>query len=278
MTPVGGGTPVEITHTVTGPEVANGVSEITILNDLNGITADGDYSIVATVTDQAGNSSAPSDSFEFTVDTVAELTVDTPIAGDGVVNADEAAEGFNVTGTGTAGDTIALTNQAGDLIGTAIVGLDNRWRIAVSSQNVTEMGDGSETLTIAATDPAGNESFETADITIVPATALTITSPIAGDDMVNAAEAADGFNVTGTGAAGDTITLTNQAGDTIGAALVGADNRWSVTVSPEQVAAMGEGDETLTATSTFNADVTRAKIIIDTAAPVSYTHLRAHET
>ena len=267
VTPAGGSTPIQITHVVTDTEATAGLSEITIPNNLNGITADGDYSIVATVTDQAGNSSAPSDSFEFTVDTVAELTVDTPIAGDGVVNADEAAEGFNVTGTGTAGDTIALTNQAGDLIGTAIVGLDNRWSIVVSSQNVTEMGDGSETLTITATDPAGNESFETADITIVPATALTITSPIAGDNLVNADEAGTGFDVTGTGAAGDTITLTNQAGELIGTVVVGPDNRWSIAVDSAQVAAMGEGDETLTATSTFNADVTRAKIIIDTAAP-----------
>ncbi|MBO1531904.1 Ig-like domain-containing protein [Psychrobacter sp. F1192] len=264
VTPAGG-TPIQITHIVTAPEVANGVSEITIPNDLNGITEDGDYSIVATVTDQAGNSSVPSDPFDFTVDTVAELTVDTPIAGDNVVNADEAAEGFNVTGTGTAGDTITLTNQADNLIGTAVVGANGKWSISVTQQDVADMNQGLETLTITAKDPAGNVSSETADITIVPATALTITTPIAGDNLVNADEAGTGFDVTGTGTAGDTITLTNQAGDLIGTALVGANNRWSIAVGSAQVAAMGEGVETLTATS--GSDTASATITIDTAAP-----------
>ncbi|MBO1517809.1 BapA/Bap/LapF family large adhesin [Psychrobacter halodurans] len=259
------GTPIQITHVVTGPEVANGVSEITIPNDINGIIEDGDYSIVATVTDLAGNSSAPSDFFDFTVDTVAELTVDIPIAGDNVINADEAAEGFNVTGTGTAGDTITLTNQADDLIGTAVVGANGKWSISVTQQNVADMNQGLEALKITATDPAGNVNSETANITIVPATALTITTPIAGDNLVNADEAVTGFDVTGTGAAGDTITLTNQTGDLIGTIVVGSDNRWSIAVESAQVAAMGEGLETLIATS--GSDTASATITIDTAVP-----------
>lgn len=265
VTPAGGGTPVEITHTVTGPEATAGLSEITIPNDPNGITEDGDYSIVATVTDQAGNSSAPSDFFDFTADTVAELTVDTPIAGDNVVNADEAAEGFNVTGIGTAGDTITLTYGTNNEIGTVTVGANGQWSIPVTQTDIDAMGEGAESLTITAKDPAGNVSSETADITIVPATALTITTPIAGDNLVNADEAGTGFDVTGTGAAGDTITLTNQAGDLIGTALVGANNRWSIAVDSAQVAAMGEGVETLTATS--GSDTASATITIDTAAP-----------
>ncbi|MGP5543061.1 BapA/Bap/LapF family large adhesin [Psychrobacter celer] len=264
VTPAGGGTPVEITHTVTDTEATTGLSEVTMPNDLNGITEDGGYSIVATVTDQAGNSSAPSDPFDFTVDTAAELTIDTPIAGDNVVNADEAATGFDITGTGTAGDTIALTNAAGALVGTVVVAANGQWSIPVTQTDIDAMGEGAESLTITATDPAGNVSSETADITIVPATALTITTPIAGDNLVNADEAGTGFDVTGTGAAGDAITLTNQA-NPIGTVVVGPDNRWSIAVDSAQVAAMGEGVETLTATS--DSDTASATITIDTAAP-----------
>ncbi|WP_372843081.1 BapA/Bap/LapF family large adhesin [Psychrobacter sp.] len=388
VTPVDGGAPIQITHTVTGPEAAAGFSEVTIPNDLNGITADGGYTIVATVTDKAGNSSAPSIPVDVTVDTIApdapttapivtdnvandgsgdilnppeiiqagdvtndntpsitipaaqaakgtpqlivdgkvvpsiavtnpdngnvtltpqvalaegkhdlsynlkdaagnvsesapvvtvtvdtiaSLTVNKPIAGDNIVNADEAAQGFKVTGTGTAGDTITLTYGTNGKIGTAIVGANGKWSIAVTQIDVANMNQGLETLTITAKDPAGNVSSETADITIVPADQLTITSPIAGDDIVNAEEADTGFNVTGTGVVGDTITLTNQAGDIIGIAIVDENNKWSIPVAPQSIAAMGEGLETLTAKSTSSADVTSATINIDTIAPDAST-------
>ena len=388
VTPVDGGAPIQITHTVTGPEAAAGFSEVTIPNDLDGITVDGDYTIVATVTDKAGNSSAPSTPVDVTVDTtapdapttapivtdnvandgsgdilnppeiiqagdvtndntpsitipaaqaakgvpqlivdgkvvpsiaftnpdngnvtltpqvalaegkhdlsynlkdaagnvsesapvvtvtvdtIASLTVNKPIAGDNIVNADEAVQGFNVTGTGTAGDTITLTYGKNGEIGTAIVGANGKWSIAVTQIDVANMNQGLETLTITAKDPAGNVSSETADITIVPADQLTITSPIAGDDIVNAQEADTGFNVTGTGVVGDTITLTNQAGDIIGIAIVDENNKWSIPVAPQSIAAMGEGLETLTAKSTRSTDVTSATINIDTIAPDAST-------
>ena len=388
VTPVDGGAPIQITHTVTGPEAAAGFSEVTIPNDLDGITVDGDYTIVATVTDKAGNSSAPSTPVDVTVDTtapdapttapivtdnvandgsgdilnppeiiqagdvtndntpsitipaaqaakgvpqlivdgkvvpsiaftnpdngnvtltpqvalaegkhdlsynlkdaagnvsesapvvtvtvdtIASLTVNKPIAGDNIVNADEAVQGFNVTGTGTAGDTITLTYGKNGEIGTAIVGANGKWSIAVTQIDVANMNQGLETLTITAKDPAGNVSSETADITIVPADQLTITSPIAGDDIVNAQEADTGFNVTGTGVVGDTITLTNQAGDIIGIAIVDENNKWSIPVAPQSIAAMGEGLETLTAKSTRSTDVTSATINIDTIAPDANT-------
>ena len=267
VTPTGGGTPIEVTHTVTATEATSGISDITIPNDPNSIIEDGSYSIVATVTDKAGNSSAPSTALDITIDTVAVLTVDKPIAGDNVVNADEALDGFNVTGTGTAGDTITLTYGINGELGTAVVGANGKWSITVTEQNIANMNQGLETLTITAKDPAGNVSSETADITIVPATALTITSPIAGDNIVNADEAVNGFNVTGTGAVGDTITLTNQAGDIIGTAVVGVNNKWSIAIDSAQVAAMGEGAEILTAISTVGSDVTKATINIDTIAP-----------
>ncbi|AGP49372.1 hypothetical protein PSYCG_09360 [Psychrobacter sp. G] len=388
VTPAGGGAPIQITHTVTGTEATAGLSEVTIPNDLNGITADGDYSIVATVTDKAGNSSAPSTPVDVTVDTtapaapttapivtdnvandgsgdvlnppeiiqagdvtndntpsitipaaqaakgtpqlivdgkvvpsiavtnldngivtltpqvalaegkhdlsynlkdaagnvsesapvvtvtvdtIASLTVNKPIAGDNIVNADEAVQGFNVTGTGTAGDTITLTYGKNGEIGTAIVGANGKWSIAVTQIDVANMNQGLETLTITAKDPAGNVSSETAGITIVPADQLTITSPIAGDDIVNAQEANTGFNVTGTGVVGDLITLTNQAGDIIGTAIVDENNKWSIPVTSQNIAAMGEGLETLTAKSTRSTDVTSATINIDTIAPDANT-------
>ncbi|MGP9558663.1 Ig-like domain-containing protein, partial [Psychrobacter sp. AOP7-A1-24] len=94
-------------------------------------------------------------------------TIDTPIAIDDVVNTQEAAEGFNVTGTGEPGATITLTNEAYDVIGTATVGANGVWSVPIDQADVDAMGQESETLSATATDPSGNESSAvTTDITV----------------------------------------------------------------------------------------------------------------
>ncbi|MGM8978672.1 hypothetical protein ACTFDF_05910, partial [Campylobacter jejuni] len=82
------------------------------------------------------------------------------------------------------------------------------------------MGEGAETITATETDAAGNSSSTSADIsvdTVAPdSNALTITTPIAGDNVVNDAEATEGFSITGTGSAGNTVVVTDAAGNEIG--------------------------------------------------------------
>ena len=82
------------------------------------------------------------------------------VTGDDIVNGTEATAGFNVTGTGTAGDTITLTNGAGVQIGQAVT-VDNtgNWSVAVVAADVTAMGQGPEQLSATATDLAGNISL-----------------------------------------------------------------------------------------------------------------------
>ncbi|MEL0621282.1 beta strand repeat-containing protein, partial [Psychrobacter proteolyticus] len=203
------------------------------------------------------------------------------VTGDDIINAIEAGAGFNVTGTGTAGDIITLTNEAGAQIGNPVtVDGDGNWSVAVSPAEVTAMGEGDETLTATATDAAGNlpSASSTVDIvvdTIAPT--APVINAVTGDDIINAIEAGAGFNVTGTGTAGDIITLTNEAGAQIGNPVtVDGDGNWSVAVSPAEVTAMGEGDETLTATATDAAGnlpsaSSTVDIVVDTIAPTAPT-------
>ena len=94
-------------------------------------------------------------------------TIDTPIAGDDVVNSQEAADGFNITGTGEVGAIITLTDETGDVIGTATVGADGIWSVPVDQADVVAMDEGVETLSATATDPSGNESSAViTDITV----------------------------------------------------------------------------------------------------------------
>jgi VCBS repeat-containing protein len=129
--------------------------------------ADGEtLHVVVSITDTAGNV-GPDGTAIATVDTEAPtLTITTPIAGDDVVNIIEAAAGFAVTGTGTAGDLITLTNEAGQKIGTTTVTPENTWSIAVDATHIAAMGQGSETLTATAKDPAGNTTVKIAIIMV----------------------------------------------------------------------------------------------------------------
>ncbi|MGE6246174.1 hypothetical protein ACQKCF_09255, partial [Psychrobacter proteolyticus] len=65
-----GGAPITVDYVVTAEDLSgDGIAEVTIPNNtIGGITADGDYSVTAVVTDAAGNSSAVSDAVGFTVD------------------------------------------------------------------------------------------------------------------------------------------------------------------------------------------------------------------
>ena len=94
-------------------------------------------------------------------------TINSPIAGDNIVNGTEATDGFAVTGTGTAGDTITLTNAAGIQIGQPVlVDGNGNWSVPVTKADVDLMGQGPESLKATATDGAGNTSVVIADITV----------------------------------------------------------------------------------------------------------------
>ncbi|QOD11838.1 hypothetical protein IEE84_07895 [Psychrobacter sp. 28M-43] len=61
-----GGTAIAVEYAVTELDVTTGSADVTIANDAdNGITAEGNYSVTATVTDEAGNVSAPSAAVDF---------------------------------------------------------------------------------------------------------------------------------------------------------------------------------------------------------------------
>ncbi|MDX2374111.1 Ig-like domain-containing protein, partial [Psychrobacter sp. PP-21] len=187
--------------------------DVTIPNDADdGITADGEYSVTATVTDAAGNVSAPSNAVSFTVDTAAPGQP-TVIIGNG----DDLVNGFDLNDDGLVEVTVVLPDNAevGDTVTvdgmpTPITQdmLDNGYNFAV------EVPSQGAVLTVTAnvTDQAGNVgSIGTDSATVGDTTAPAVLIPEALDG-VNAEEFADGIQTqvtlpSGT-VAGDTVTLT----------------------------------------------------------------------
>ena len=125
------------------------------------------------------------------------------------------------TGSGDDGDTITLTNDAGDTIGTGIV-VNGSWSITPAG----DLPEGDVTVTATATDPAGNETAgDTITVTI------DVTAPSAPPSDVACVTNADGtVTCSGTGSEpGDSIIIRDGDGNEVCRVEVPVDLNWSCT-------------------------------------------------
>jgi len=215
--------------------VIDGFSEATTVDDNgnwqvtfgNDTLPTGEYrsDIQVTATDAAGNSSTATDTL--VVDTVSEVSfADVSIAGDGVINAAELAAGFQVTGMTQPGSTVSV--MVGTVSIPAVVAADGSWSISLSEADLAG-GEYNMDIVATATDMYGNTATATSTLqidTFVNELEHT-SSPIAGDGVINAAEASAGVSLTGTVEAGSSVMVT--LGDVTLPATVDAGGNWSVT-------------------------------------------------
>ncbi|ENY2676035.1 Ig-like domain-containing protein [Proteus mirabilis] len=263
-----------VEHTLTADEVAVGKADVTIPADK--VTADGNYSVTAEITDPAGNTSGQGKPTDFMVDTqipgdtdgdgVVDTTpvVTIPEATDGV-NADELKDGVQtevtVPGGSAAGDTLTLTitkpDGSTDTVEHTLTADEvtaGKADVTIPADKVT--ADGNYSVTAEITDPAGNTSGQGKPTdfmvdTQIPGdtdgdgtvdTTPVVTIPEAADG-VNADELKDGVQtqvtVPGGSAAGDTLTLTITKPD-------GSTDTVEHTLTADEVAA-GKADVTIPA-------------------------------
>ncbi len=263
-----------VEHTLTADEVAAGKADVTIPADK--VTADGNYSVTAEITDPAGNTSGQGKPTDFMVDTQipgdtdGDGTVDTtpvvtiPEAADGV-NADELKDGVQtevtVPGGSAAGDTLTLTitkpDGSTDTVEHTLTADEvtaGKADVTIPADKVT--ADGNYSVTAEITDPAGNTSGQGKPTdfmvdTQIPGdtdgdgvvdTTPVVTIPEATDG-VNADELKDGVQtevtVPGGSAEGDKLTLTITKPD-------GSTDTVEHTLTADEVAA-GKADVTIPA-------------------------------
>jgi predicted RNA-binding protein with TRAM domain len=196
-------------------------------------------------TDSAGNSSAATGNFTVMGDMAAPgvPTINT-VATDDLVNAAE--QTANITGSAEANSTIALTLGGNARMLTADA--SGNWSYTLTSADITAMGQGAETLSVTATDAAGNAGSagsKNISIDTVAPTAPVI-NKVAGDDLVTLGE--ESSIVSGTAEASAIVKLT--LGGNTRTLTADANGNWSYTLIAADITAMGHGAETLSATAT----------------------------
>ncbi|HYF58833.1 MAG TPA: Ig-like domain-containing protein, partial [Burkholderiaceae bacterium] len=228
----------------------------------------GAETITARAQDAAGNAGGAA-TRGLVVDTVAPgaPTIGT-VAGDGTIDASE--QGATLSGTAEAGATVLLTLGAGN-VRTVTANDAGAWSYTLVPADIAAMGEGAETISAQARDAAGNAGAAATRSVLVetlPPGAPTI-GAVAGDGTINAAE--QGATLSGTAEAGSTVLLTLGV-DNVRSVTANDAGVWSYTLVSADIAAMGEGAETISAQArdaagNLGTAVTRT-IAIDLAAPV----------
>ena len=217
--------------------------------------ADGDHSIVATVTDLSGNTATSS--LTFTVDTTLSVpTIDLADASDsGSLNSDNITN--DTTPAFTLGSIDADVTKVQIIInGTAYdaVKAEGRWTFTAP-----ELADGDYSITVQVTDDAGNVQTSTAlavtvDTSVAaPVIALSDDTGTAGDNQTN--DATPGFTITTENDA-VSVMVSIDGGKPV-AATKAADGQWHI-----DSAALADGDHTIVATVTDLAGNTADSAIL----------------
>ncbi|MGA5656167.1 Ig-like domain-containing protein, partial [Rahnella contaminans] len=189
----------------------------------------GALNISVTGADASGNTVTISSNVTVDLSSVA-ISVDT-IAADNIINAAEKAADLTLTGTTQnveAGQNVTVNFAGGSY--SATVQADGSWSVTVPAADLRTLKEGDTTVSVSVTNVAGNSASAAQDAT-VDTLAPTITmNTIAGDNVLNSAEAGADVVLSGTSTAeaGRTVTLTLN-GQTY-TATVAADGTWSTSV------------------------------------------------
>ncbi|MFA1017328.1 Ig-like domain-containing protein [Enterobacter sp. SAT-E-asb] len=228
-------------------------------------------------------------SHDVTVDLATVAISINSIATDDVINAAEKGADLVLSGATTnveAGQTVTISLNG--KIYSATVDDSGNWTWTVPSADLAHLKDGDASVQVSVTNVNGNSASAGREYS-VDATAPTVTiNTLATDDILNAAEAKSDLTVSGTttAEAGQTVTVTLNGKDYTTTA--GADGSWTLSVPAADLAALGDGSVTVTASvsdkagnpasvdHTLTVDVTVPAVTINTVAGDDVINITEH--
>ncbi|QGU86886.1 Ig-like domain-containing protein [Erwinia sorbitola] len=227
---------------------------------------DGGYDLTVTATDPVGNKTVNTEAV--VVDTAAPAYTLDPIGGDGIIDSVEAAQPLDISGTGTTGDSVSVT-IGGTTLTTTVDG-DGKWAVTVPVNTLGNLDQGQNPVSVVVTTPEGNTVTQNTAVIVNSAISdALLVNPVAGDDVVNALEAAAGLTITGSVPDGTTavvVTFNNQSYT----ATVGSNGLWSANIPSSALAGLADTGYSLTVVATpqvgDSVTVTHP-IVLDTTVP-----------
>ena len=230
----------------------------------------GTVTITASGSTTAGN--PVSVTHPVTVDLTAVAVSINAITADDVINAAEKGAALTLSGSTSgveAGQTVTVT--FGGKTYTASVAANGSWSTTVPAADMAALRDGDASAQASVSNVNGN-SATTTHAYSVDASAPTVTiNTIAGDDILNAAEAGSALTITGssTAEAGQTVTVTLNGENYT--CTVQTDGSWSVSVPPADVSALTASNYTVSAAvsdKAGNPASVNHNLTVDTSVPV----------
>ncbi|MFC7050150.1 beta strand repeat-containing protein [Emcibacter nanhaiensis] len=207
------------------------------------VPADGSSQISAIATDAAGNT-GDAGTRTVDIDTVApSAPTINMVSDDDRVSAAEKTAGVTITGAAEAGASVDVDWDG--TVKTVTADAGGAWAASFAAGDIP--ADGSTTISVTATDAAGNTgSAGTRSVEVdTAAPSAPVISAVASDDIVNSTEKAAGVAVSGTAEANAAITVT--WGTSVQTTTADGGGAWTVTFASGEVPP--DGSTTINATA-----------------------------
>ncbi|EES6639318.1 Ig-like domain-containing protein [Escherichia coli] len=255
--------------TYTASVAANGSWSVNVPAADLATLPEGAANVQASVSSASGNSASATHAYS--VDASAPtLTINT-IASDDILNAAEAGSPLTISGTSTAetGQTVTVTLNGATYTGT--VQADGSWSVSVPTSALGALNASNYTVSATVNDKAGNPGSASHNLAVDTTAPVLTINTVAGDNIINASEAAAGVTVSGTSTAQTGQTLTVTLNGTNYQTTVQTDGSWSLTLPASDLTALANNGYTLTATVSDlagNLGSASKGVTVDTTAPV----------
>ncbi|ELW9487320.1 Ig-like domain-containing protein [Enterobacter hormaechei] len=231
--------------------------------------ADGSLTISASAQDTSGN--------PVNIGTVVDVDL-APVAisinsvtDDNVLNAAEKGQDLVLSGSSSnveAGQTVTII-FAGKTR-TTTVDANGDWTCTVPAADLSGLKDGDASVQVSVTNVNGNAASSSQAFSVDTAAPAVTINTISGDNMLNAAEAAQDLTLSGTSTAeaGQTVTVTFNGNQYT--AQVQANGSWTLDVPAADLAGIADGSAAVTVTvsdKAGNPASAGASVLVDTTVP-----------
>ncbi|MEI7968959.1 MAG: Ig-like domain-containing protein [Betaproteobacteria bacterium] len=281
LTAVRGATSLPVRSVIAG---SGGAWSITLSAADVETLGDGNATLSARQIDAAGNPSAStSRAVAIATGPLATPVTVGAVSGDDLVSVAEQQAGITLAGSGPANTQLVLRLDGtfGTLDRSAAVASDGTWTVQLSQADLqSSLGSGDVSLSAYAVNAEQQSTALTRRTFRIELLEPSPTvSRVSGDGFVNALEAQGNLVVSGGGEAEHVVSVTFRgAGTTVieRVAAVGADRKWTVSLTPGELADLGNGTVAIsavqkasTAPGAAQSLVTTAEFRIDTLAPLA---------